>query len=215
MVFFLWALAAVPVPLPGWGQEDSCPRPAQPITRSDFPAVLTFQVRKLTMAIGSVPPFPGGDGAIRVVAGPVVNGVAPFSIRPTDFKIAPFVFPYFFSWTTVLDATGEGRGELRLASAGRTASLSLQIPVEAANRVGSIRLRSNFVTGRSPPATIAGQVYRSEGRSWDLATGGAVLVATGKTEAESHPWFRNVDFYSRSELCIGLAREETPATPRP
>lgn len=185
------------------GQEDFCDAG---VKAGNFPGVMVVEIKKLKIGIGSVAPFPGGAGYIRAQAGPLIEGAATLTVKPEDFKIEPFFFPYFLSWKTDLKARASGRGEVRLSPSGQHASLSFQIPLEAANWLGSVYFAADFTTGMSQPAEIAGVVYRPAGGQLDFKNGMASIVATAKTSPESSGPFRNVDLYVHADVCIGFSR---------
>lgn len=187
----------------GASQENLC---GAEIKARDFPGLMVVQIKKTKIGIGSVAPFPGGSGHIQAMAGPLFEGAAPLHVKPEDFKIEPFFFPYLFSWRATLKASAEGRGEVRFSTSSQHASLSLRIPLEAKTRLGSVRFTAHFTTGRSPVAEIAGTAYHPQGRPLDLKTGSAALVATTKTDPESTWPFSQVDLYVRTKACVGLPR---------
>ena len=178
---------------------DSC---GSGVSASDFPGIMIIEVRKTEIGIGSVAPFIGGSGRIVAVAGPLINGVATFEVKPDAFQIKPFLFPFIFSWKTTLTAMESGRGQIKLSSSGEFGVVSLDILLRAKNRLGKLWLRTNFTTGKSPPVRIADEDYDAIGDPLGLESGDAVLIATGKTSSESHLLFRRDDFYARAEVCI-------------
>lgn len=173
----------------------------------DFPGRLVIEIGRSEIAIGGVAPFAGGSGRIVATAGALRDGVAELEVEPQAFRIAPFEFPLWITaWTTNLTAENRGLGYIEIPPAGGPGAIRFEIRLRASNALGHVFMNARFTTGRSPDVYIAGESYRLEGTPLDLATGGARLVASGRTGSESRIGFRRVDYYARVDACLRPAR---------
>ncbi len=181
------------------GQAAGC---GSTIDTGQFPGTLIIDIRRGQIGIGSVAPFEGGTGRIVATAGVLQDGVASLRATAGDFAFDTFEFPYLLSWSTRLEAQSAGLGFAVVKPGERTASLWLDVRLEARNILGAVRFDAAFTSGTSGPVTIDGVDYAPAGTPLDLDTGKAVIVASGKTSPDSNLLFRHNDYYARAGVCV-------------